>query len=147
MKDDIEFPGIGKNTPYKVPEDFFENISEKTLRKSIQREHSRRKRLFLWRSVAVAASLTAVIAIGYLNLWPGIKPDSKQVVLDKQPAEQQIIQQKQESIKTKTVPEITVAGGNNKEELNDVLPDLSDEELLQLAAAYKTDLFIVESEQ
>jgi len=50
-----------------------------------------------------------------------------------------------ESISEK-VPYKIVAEEYSTEEIGDVLADLSDEELLQLAAMYDTDLFISESE-
>jgi hypothetical protein len=45
------------------------------------------------------------------------------------------------------VPEKFIGEGNDNEEITDVLADLSDEELLQLAALYKADVFISESDQ
>ena len=45
------------------------------------------------------------------------------------------------------VPEKIIGEGNDNEEITDVLADLSDEELLQLAALYKADVFISESDQ
>ena len=65
MKADNEFDGIGKKTTYKVPDGFFEHISERTLSKAKQRELKRRKTLMLWRTVAVAASLSAIAILGY----------------------------------------------------------------------------------
>lgn len=145
MREDIEFHGIGKNTPYKVPDGFFENISEKTLQKSKVREQKFRKSLVLWKALAMAASFAALISIGYLILSPGTKLDSKQMAQEKQPVEQPII--RQESIKLKTAPEKVIAGENNTEGLGDVLLDLSDEELLQIVAVYNADPFMGESEQ
>jgi hypothetical protein len=147
MKEDIEFHEIGKNTPYKVPDGFFENISEKTLQRSKEREQKHRKKIVLWKSMAVAASLAAVISIGYLILDFGIKQDSKQIVQEKQQFEQQIINQKQESIPKKIVPGKVITGENETEGLGDVLHDLSDEELLEIAAVYNADPFIGESEK
>ena len=147
MKYDIEFQDIGKNTPYKVPDGFFEKISGKTLQKSKERELKFRNRIVLWKALAVAASFVALISIGYLTFSPRIQMDSKQTVQNKQSVEQQITPQKQESLDEKTVPEKQIATKNKTEVFDDVLPDLSDEELLQIAAVYKTDPFIGESEQ
>jgi len=144
MIEDIEFHGIGKNTFHKAPEGFFENISERTLQKAKQREQMHHKRLILWKRVSIAASLAAAIFIGYLIFNP-VNQDSKQIVLKKQSIEQQILLP--ESIKHKSVTEKTIAGENNTEGLGDVLHDLSDEELLQIAAVYNTDPFIGDSEQ
>lgn len=147
MKDDIEFQDIGKKTPYKVPDGFFDKISEITLQKSKEREQQHAKILVLWKTVAVAASLAAVISIGYLTFSPRIQMDSKQTIQNKQSIEQQITPQQQKNLDQKTVPEKQITGQNKTEVFGDVLPDLSDEELLQIAAVYKTDPFIGESEQ
>lgn len=158
MQENNEFPGIGKKTPYKVSDGFFEQISEKTLLKAKQREQNRRKNLILWRTMAVAASMAAVFFLGYIISGPDIKQESNQLVQNNQPVEQQIIGQKQEIAKKPTVAEIRkvepekvtekiIAEMNDTEVIGDVLADLSDEELLQLAAMYKIDPFIGESEQ
>jgi hypothetical protein len=145
MEEDIEFHKIGKNTTHKVPEGFFETISEKTLQKAKQREEKYHKRLVLWKTMTMAASIAAVISIGYLIFSPGIHMDSKQIVLDKRPVEKLIV--RQESIKQKTVPQKAIAGANTSEVLGDVLHDLSDEELLEIATVYNADPFIGGSEQ
>lgn len=158
MKENIDFQGIGKNTPYKVPAGFFETVSENILQKAKQREQNRRKNLILWRTMAVAASMAAVFFLGYIISGPDIKQESNQLVQNNQPVEQQIVGQKQEITKKPTVaeirkaepekvPEKIIAEENYTEAIGDVLADLSDEELLQLAAMYKTDPFINESEQ
>jgi hypothetical protein len=146
MREDIEFHEIGKNTPYRVPDGFFKNISEETLQKSKEREQKYKRKIVLWKSIAVAVSMAAVILMGYLILDFGIKQDSKQIVLDKLPFEQQIIKQKQESISRKTIAGKVIEGENDTEGLGDVLHDLSDEELLQIAAVYKSDSFIGDPE-
>jgi hypothetical protein len=153
MKEDIEFQEIGRKTSYKVPDGFFEQVSEKTLQKAKQREQNRRKSIVLWRTVAVAASLAAVFLIGYFNQDPDLKTESNLIVQEKQRVEQPVIQ-KQEITKQpelaeirKAVPEKIITKDNGTEVIGDVLADLSDEELMQLAAMYKTDPFISESGQ
>jgi len=156
MEPTDEFRDFGKKLPYQEPAGFFEQLSEKTLQQAKLREQSRRKSLVLWRTVAVAASLSALAFLGYFMFEPE-KPELHQIVQEKQPVEQQIIQ-KQETPKQPEVaeikkaipekaPETIIAKENNTEEIGDVLADLSDEELLQLAAMYKADPFISESEQ
>lgn len=157
MQENNEFPGNGKKTPYKVLDGFFETISEKTLLKAKQREQSRSKRLVIWRTMAVAASLAAIVFIGYNISNPELKPQSTLIVLDDQPVEQQVIKNQEaakepkvteiKKVVTEKVPENIIADETNAEEISDVLADLSDEELLQLAAMFKTDPFISESVQ
>ncbi len=151
-----EFRDFGKKLPYREPTGFFDQISEKTLVHAKQREQSHRKIMVLWRTVAVAASLSALALLGYFMLEPE-KIVKNPVVLDKQSIEQQLIL-KQEIIKQPKVaemkeavpgkvPEKIDAKEIDTEDIGDVLADLTDEELSQLAAMYKTDLFISESEK
>lgn len=157
MKQPDEFPEIGKKLPYREPVDFFEGLSEKTLRQAKLREQNRRKSLVLWRTVAVAASISALALLGYFMYEP--EPlVSPQIVQEKQAVEQPLIKEpenlQQPEIETEIKKEVTekvqektVAAGSDTEEISDVLADLSDEELQQLAAMYKADPFISESEQ
>lgn len=153
MKEDNEFPEIEKKTTYKAPDGFFDQVSEKTLWKAKQREQNRRKSLMLWRTVAVAASLSALVLLGYFMVEPG-RPVANRIVQEIQPKTKQINGQKNEISKQhiiqeikKVIPEKTVVKENNMEEISDVLADLSDDELLQMVAMIKTDPFIGELPQ
>lgn len=157
MKQSDDFPGIGKKLPYREPVDFFEGLSEKTLQQAKLREQNRRRSLVLWRTMAVAASISALALLGYFMFEPKLTK-SPQIVQEKQPLEQPIIKDLEiaqqpeimaevKKVVPEKVPEQTVAKENNTEEIGDILADLSDEELLQLAAMYKADPFINESEQ
>jgi len=156
MEPTDEFWDFGKKMPYQEPSGFFEGLSEKTLQQARQREQSRRKSLILWRTVAVAASLSALAILGYYLFEPE-KSVNNPIVLEQQPVEPQVIQEpeiiKQPEVSEikkaiqEKVPETFVVKENNTEEIADVLADLSDEELSQLAAMYKADPFISESEQ
>jgi hypothetical protein len=66
MNYDSEFKEIGKKMPYSVPDGYFDGITETTLDKIRQREKIRRKKILIWRSMAIAASLTALITTAYL---------------------------------------------------------------------------------
>jgi hypothetical protein len=149
-----EFRNFGKKLPYQEPTGFFDQLSEKTLQQAKRRKQSRRKTVVLWRTVAVAASLSGLALLGYFMFEPK-RPLTNQIVQEKHPVEQQIIQKQKivkqpeiiAEIKKATVPEKVIAIENNAEEIGEVLADLSDDELLQLASMYKADLFISESEQ
>ena len=172
MKEDTEFENIGRNSPYKVPEGFFEKISERTLLKAKQREQKHRKIILTLQTFAVAASFFAIALLGYFMSESG-KPEEKQIVQTKQieeksnetrqPEKKQTIQQpaktdqqiaiaeitKVAPVKTdakETVPAKTEPKEIITENLTDVLPELSDDDLLQLAAMYKSDLIIDESQ-
>lgn len=157
MKQLDEFPEIGKKLPYREPVDFFEGLSEKTLQQAKLREQNRRRNLILWRTLAAAASISALALLGYFMYEPELVV-SPQIVQEKQPVEIPFIKEPETAqqpeigseIKkevTEKVPEKTVTEGNDTEEIGDVLADLSDEELQQLAAMYKADPFMSESEQ
>jgi len=84
---------------------------------------------------------------------PG-KPETYPIVQDKQPevkqkiGQVQVISSPQISAEIKKViPQKTIAKENYKEEISAVLADMSDDELLQLAAMFKTDPFMGESPQ
>jgi len=153
MKEDTEFQEIGKNTPYKVPDGFFEKISEKTLRKAKQREQNSRKILIKLRTFAVAASLAAIALLAYFMTGTE-KPEIKQLVQSKQTEVIDTIRLTEVISKKITITEIkkeapvkTTIKETKPEEITDVLSELSDDELLQLAAMYKSDLFIDDSPQ
>ena len=151
-----EFKDFGKKLPYQEPTGFFEQLSEKTLQQAKQREQSLRKSFVLWRTIAVAASLSALALLGYFMFEPE-KSVKNHIVLEQQPVEQtqvknqEIIKQPEVLEINKAVPEKVsdkiVAEENNTEEIGDVLADLTDEELMQLAVMYQADLFISESDQ
>lgn len=156
MEPTDEFRDFGKKLPYQEPAGFFEQLSEKTLQQAKLREQNRRKSLVLWRTFAVAASLSALAILGYYMLEPE-KPVTNQIVQEQQPVEppqlknQAIVKQPEVAEIKKVAPEKVLEKIEEKEinteELADVIAELSDEELMQLAAMYKADPFISESEQ
>jgi len=152
-----EFKGIGKKMPYKAPDDFFENVARKTLYEVKMRDRKSQHTIYLWRSVAVAASLAAVGFLGYFILNRDVKPETQIVVQDSKsavqpivgtevvqpsvdtlPAKKVISQEKVQSAVVKEVP---------SENMDEILADLTEEELLQMAAMIKTDPFSGEFEQ
>lgn len=156
MEPTDEFRDFGKKLPYQEPAGFFEQLSEKTLQQAKLREQNRRKSLVLWRTFAVAASLSALAILVYYMLEPE-KPVTNQIVQEQQPVEppqlknQAIVKQPEVTEIKKVAPEKVLEKIEEKEinteELADVIAELSDEELMQLAAMYKADPFISESEQ
>jgi hypothetical protein len=145
------FRDFGKKLPYKEPTGFFDQLSEKTLQEAKRREQRRRKKIVLWRTVAVAASLLALAFLGYFMFEPEM-PVNNPIVREQQQLKNQVSIKQPEVLEiTESVPEKTpdkiVAEENASEEIGDVLADLTDEELAQLAAMYQADAFISESEQ
>ena len=151
MKKDIEFHEIGKETPYRVPEGFFDRISEKTLQNARKREQNRKKNLTLVRAFAVAASLVALAFLGYLK-FGAEAPELKLSAKVEQSAPRQQLEQSPEIVKqasvseiNKTVPEKSNPKIKETENMSDVLADMTDDELAQLDAMYKSDPFLSES--
>lgn len=143
--------------PYTVPDGFFEGITEKTLEKARQREKARRKYILIWRSMAIAASLTALIVTGYLlinllplrdtgqtaqniNAGPQIEVQNEELaeVKDSLPVKEDF--DNNESEATTTIEEM------DEEGINDLLTSLTNEELMELAAMLYSDMFIEETE-
>lgn len=156
MEKDNEFREIGKKTPYKVPDGFFGQVSETTLRKAKQRAEKSRKMLILRRAVALAASLAGIAVLGYY--WhDGGSAETTVFVVEEQNITQQpvgeiqpaedMLQKAVVAEKSKSEAEIKVEVVDAPEELGDVLADLSDEDLLQMAALMKTDPFMGEVQQ
>lgn len=154
MKEDMEFQEFGKKLPYKVPEDFFEKVSAKTLLEARKREQNSRQRVIVLRTFAVAASLAAVAFLGYLKFGTEKTQSiqTSEVVaapLTEQPAAQiaDTMRRSQDANENSRVAEapITTEKAKSDENLSDVLADMSDDELIQLAAIYKSDTFLNES--
>ena len=146
-----DFKEIGKKLPYKAPDDFFETSSLKILQEAKRRESH--GKMVIWRTIAAAASIAAVGFVGFYMLSRDVKPVEQSVVQADKPIAQprvqpDVIQAKADSLpvketaKKKNVAEQSEAGKEvSHEKLDELLADLSDEELLQMAAMVKSDPF------
>jgi hypothetical protein len=159
MKENSEFRQFGKEVPYKTPAGFFESITENTLQKAILREQMHRKYNIRRVVFSVAASAAILLFLGYQWIIHPVDQSASNILSqDTQPARQTIIQKKPvpmnqiaalETLKVlkdqspaKTLTEFTKAEG-----LSDVLAEMTDEELQQMAAMYQTDPFSEEAIQ
>jgi len=152
MKEDDLFKEIGKKMPYKVPDGFFDQISERTLQKAKQREKKHRNNSTLLKTVAVISSMAALFLLGYFIIRFDFKPETNEMAIDIQPTKQSIIKQKQniavsssvaekKEMVSEKIIEKNIELENGTEDISDVLAELSDEELLQLSLMYKNDPF------
>jgi hypothetical protein len=152
MKEDDLFKEIGKEMPYKVPDGFFDQISERTLQKAKQREKKHRNNSTLLKTVAVISSMAALFLLGYFIIRFDFKPETNEMAIDIQPTKQSIIKQKQniavsssvaekKEMVSEKIIEKNIELENGTEDISDVLAELSDEELLQLSLMYKNDPF------
>ncbi|MDD4972549.1 MAG: hypothetical protein PHT07_24220 [Paludibacter sp.] len=160
MKEDINFQKIGKKLPYQVPDGFFEQIPERTLQKAKERTRAHQHHLVLSMALTVIAAAAVIL---FIFVIPGEKPkpdahsllttqENQQIMKPAAPEKQLTVLEPMAEV-TEAVTKVKKTEGNiTREEMNhekevsenieDILNDLSDEELLQIAAIYKTDVLI-----
>lgn len=149
MNQPDDFQKFGKRLPYQEPDGFFEGFSECTLETAKQR--TQRSLTVVWKTLAVAASIAAVVILGHLIQEKELPPTTSAV--DTNTIEVPAIQDsKKDNMQTPVVAEWKKENSQdkvfvpeNEENVNDVLADLSDEELMQMAAMFEADLFTEES--
>lgn len=180
MKTKNEFEGIGKITPYKVPEGFFSQLSTKTLEKAQRREHRVRQ---LRSAIGITLTAAASVAILFLFVWqdknPQVQPEKSSLAVNTQapvpfgmdsvvghnnpntvppvarPA-QLPVKEKAPQVRTEEPVQVLadqpvqtivqlVTVQKQDENLDELLNELSDDEVLQLAAMLDSDPFIVET--
>lgn len=167
MKTESEFQEIGKKMPYSVPDGFFDRITEKTLEEARSRAKISSKTLVLWRTMAVAASIATLFTVGYLLFTPSPEKQTEQAFLEEpviiqpevhepEPEVTSDLQPEKKNNSQKTVDAETKNLSDQSEEINEagiyeaeinaVLSSLTNDELLQLATMYNTDIFLEETE-
>lgn len=141
------FQGIGKRLPYTEPDGFFDGMAERTLACGKERVKNRTRRLVVMRWTAVAASVLIVFFIGITR---NDKPETHDLAGIPQTEKKQIEQVPVISDSSSTIiqkPAIQQKSSDTGltqkvESVDDVLADLTDEELMQMEAMYKSDAFI-----
>lgn len=146
MNQPDNFPGIGKRLPYREPENFFYRLPERTLEKAKQRTQSTSSLRIVWKAVAVAASIAAVVFLVFISQNEPRLPVVAEI--KSKAVEAPVIQEEQVSTAQKEIetPKAEVPPKEQtvaipEENVSDVLADLSDEDLLQMAAMFEADLF------
>jgi hypothetical protein len=178
MKEEFDFEKIGKQMPYKVPSDFFENITEQTLSEAEDRVAAKPvKNISLLWSLSVAASVALLLIAGYFIYTVNLKEDK--LIAESNNNTDQVTQIPDESdtsfapenehapvnkisgsqysgrvANVNTKPAIATgteslakqqaAGQKRKETFAEILKDISDEDLLQIAAIAESDLYVYE---
>ena len=151
MNKEYDFEKIGKKTPYPVPDGFFDAITNQTLEKAKKRERQlkTRKLIFAW---SAAASVLVIVSIAILfstrshygeqsNLSV-IRPTETIIGIDSASKVENEIQAEQKNADTK--PEFEPVPGNSSETLDDLLAEMDETELLQMAELLSGELFIDE---
>lgn len=157
MEKESEFWESGKKMPYSVPDGFFEGITGKTLEEAHRREKIRHKKITIWRTLSVAASIAALLAIGYFLLSPlswrysgqiarkSAETVNQDIIVSDQSSIQDINPQPEEK-NPENIEKVTSNSLVESEEIGEVLSSLSNDELMQLATLYRTDIFLDENE-
>src|SRR5688500_10280027 len=160
--------------PYKVPAGFFDKITESTLAEAERRGSIKKETTwFSWPAMAVAASLVLLLAFGYVYYLNRTEQKDQVAVIDKPtvkstpaemaaktetnaPLEPTVVPPVPEKAKTQVTAETTktatqakpkpaqLAKAEKPESLDEVLANISDDELMLLAAVAETDLNVYE---
>ena len=161
MKED-KFSDIGKVNPYRVPEGFFDKITEETLVKAKIRETRRKGRIKFARILVLFTSAAAVIMFAIFGPWNFQKPESVNIALNNEKVNIEISEPETvlapetgKKVKAENEIENVEIPAENKyeniteesDDLIDVLADLSDEELQTMDDMYKSDPFMDETTQ
>lgn len=112
------FHNVGKELPYTVPNDFFDQLPDKTLTLAKERMERRRKNRRIIRFFTVMTSAAAVLLLFLFAPERGLNPGNKRIAAPT-------------SEPSTIVPEAST--------IEDILQDLSDEELSQLTAMYSAE--------
>ncbi len=148
MNTDFDFKNIGKRTPYKVPDDFFDQITEKTLMEAKRRDIRSRKIRRLWFSVASVASVAALIVFG---LFADIDNTGKggAIPLDTLNNLTSLNDTSYENGDSLLSPDLNSPSGtrSNRSEIDKVISNMSDEEIKLLADISYNDLFFEQPQQ
>ncbi len=117
MNKDFDFDHIGKQTPYRTPEDFFEQTQRKILEQTVGKQQRKRKlNLIVSATIAMAAVLTGLL----------FAPSAEQTQPDAAAPSQML------AVETKTTAD----------PVDKWINELSDEELEELVNFSENDLFI-----
>jgi len=143
-EEQFEFLRVGKELPYKVPEDFFETMPERTLQKAKARTVNHKKRVFFTGAFAVFAAAAAILVFVFLLPNHALKQENQLVAIVKTldtPSGNaaKTVRPITEVDYKKTVSVKAPAAVSKEENLEDILKNLSDEDLSELLAEYKAD--------
>lgn len=148
-----EFGRFRNHNPYNVPEGFFENITKQTLIQAHQREKNAKVRKMLV-IFTTAASVIILLAFGYLFVSQQAKKTDPFMVKS---VSEDLISEKSQSEEIPSTDSVNpkMNKGSNKpiekltepvqdDRLENLIADLSDEDLLQLEAVMQEELLITE---
>ena len=77
MKKDFDFDDIGKRTPYRTPEGFFEDVQRKVMeRAGLKQQRKSHTKLIISTVVAIAAVLAGILFVPSLRQMDEVKSSS-----------------------------------------------------------------------
>lgn len=151
MNNTYDFEKLGKKTPYTVPDGFFDEITNSTLEKAKKRErqYKTRKLIFAW---SAAASFFIILSVGiFLSTNRRLAAPSTQIAVEKVDtvnrfdsvrSEENGVQPELKNPDTKFDKEAVME--NSNETIDDLLAEMDEEELQQMAELLSGELFIDE---
>ena len=151
------FHNVGKELPYTVPNDFFDQLPDKTLTLAKERMERRRKNRRIIQFFTVMTSAAAVFLMFLFAPERGLNPENKQIAFLKGPSAVPMQKKALTKEQSKTTVQATsaVAAPTNvlstsvpeAEKIEDILQGLSDEDLSQLTAMYSAEDLVEEPSQ
>jgi hypothetical protein len=148
MKNDNDFEEFGKKIPYSVPDDFFKNITIKTLGKA--KEEIRKSRISkIIISVSVAATVLIVFSIGFSVLKSNQQKQEIVITQNQLPEKPEIEIQRDEMIQYETEEKATeninieahTEETDQPETIEDLFAQMNEDELRELASILSDELF------
>ena len=116
MKKDFDFDDIGKRTPYRTPEGFFEDVQRKVMeRAGLKQQRKSHTKLIISTVVAIAAVLTGILFVPSLRQINDVKSPSSILAVDR---------------------------SNGTDVVDKWIKELSDEELEELVSFSENDIFL-----
>ncbi len=139
-----QFLRVGKEMPYKVPEGFFDAMPERTLLEAKTRFKNRKRRVIFTSGFVVFAAAAAILAFVLLLPNRALKQETRLASVVK-PMEAALentkntVQPNSQLVPAKSVSEKEPAAVSKEENLEDILENLSEEDLSELLAEYRAD--------
>lgn len=117
MKKEFDFDDIGKRTPYRTPDGFFEDMQRKVMeRAGVKQQRKSPMKLVISTVVAIAAMLTGLLFVPSFYRADDVKPSSSNV--------------------------LAAERNNATDQVDKWIKELSDEELEELVSFSENDIFL-----
>ena len=131
MKNEKEFKEIGKKVPYQVPQDFFDTITEKTLKKAKLRSRNRNiKHLLIWTSAAASVIIILLFSGLVINRIPEM--ENKESIVQNNKNFQEL---KPEIIQDSAIAFEIEPGENDQKSFSEDISEYQDETFENLLAS------------